>query len=122
MKKPLALDICFRPHYLYCRVGAPEGRLQRKRDAMNRVRMGLTGLAFIFLIVVVTAVGRWPFGAADTPAAPQETLATLGVAPGGDDSAPPAAVPAAPPETPPPATAAPTGPLVIDETDTLTEI
>ena len=85
---------------------------------MNRVRMGLTGLAFVFLIVVVTAVGRWPFGAGG-PMPPEETLATLGVAPGAETGEP--EVPQSPPapQTPPPGTKQP---LAIDKADNLTEI
>ena len=87
---------------------------------MQRVRIGLTGLAFVFLAVLLAAVftGRPPGEApitpnlieqqkagrpASTPAAaaaqqPTEPLAQLGVAPGNADSnnsaAPPAPAPA----------------------------
>lgn len=82
---------------------------------MQRVRIGLTGLAFVFLAVLLAAIftGR-PAGEAPitpnmveqrpgTPAAaapastPSEPLAQLGVAPGNPDAngtAPPAAPPA----------------------------
>lgn len=62
---------------------------------MQRVRIGLTGLAFVFLLVVLgTAIGRW--GADETPdaaaevnaeAEPNEPLAELGVAPGESSAA-----------------------------------
>lgn len=82
---------------------------------MQRVRIGLTGLAFVFLAVLLAAIftGRPPGeapitpnlieqqeagrpGPAPAPAAPQPTepLAQLGVAPGNadsNDSAPPPA-------------------------------
>lgn len=85
---------------------------------MQRVRIGLTGLAFVFLAVLLAAVftrnptreapitpnllAQQKAGAAPpaqaAPAAPTEPLAVLGVAPGNADSnrtaAPPA--PAAP--------------------------
>jgi hypothetical protein len=51
---------------------------------MQRVRVGLTGLAFIFLLVLITAAGLRP-GRSVAPAGSQgETLAVLGVAPGAD--------------------------------------
>ncbi len=51
---------------------------------MQRVRVGLTGLAFIFLLVLITAAGLRP-GRSVAPAEAQgETLAVLGVAPGAD--------------------------------------
>lgn len=60
---------------------------------MQRVRIGLTGLAFVFLLVILgAAISRWgteepPPGApleanADNEAEPNEPLAELGVAPG----------------------------------------
>lgn len=53
---------------------------------MQRVRVGLTGLAFIFLLVLVTAAGLRP-GRSVAPAEAQgETLAVLGVAPGADQT------------------------------------
>ena len=62
---------------------------------MQRVRIGLTGLAFVFLLVLLgAAISRWgeeeagPANAAatNTVAEPNEPLAELGVAPG-DSSA-----------------------------------
>ena len=81
---------------------------------MHRVRIGLTGLAFVFLAVLLAAVfTRTPPGEApltpnliDQPkaaqgpapaAAPSEPLAQLGVAPGGESNQS-AAPPAAPPQ------------------------
>jgi len=88
---------------------------------MQRVRIGLTGLAFVFLAVLLAAVftrnpsreapitpnlveqqkagGAPPQAAAPATAAPTEPLAQLGVAPGNADSnrtatPPPAAAPA----------------------------
>ena len=58
---------------------------------MQRVRIGLTGLAFVFLLVLLgAAVSRWGEDAADannvaavnSDAEPNEPLAELGVAPG----------------------------------------
>jgi len=84
---------------------------------MQRVRIGLTGLAFVFLAVLLAAVftgrptgeapitpnlieqqeaGR-PVAAAPPPAQPTEPLAQLGVAPGNADSNDAAPPPAAPP-------------------------
>ena len=90
---------------------------------MQRVRIGLTGLAFVFLVVLLAAVftsqsaDEAPItpnlieaqrsGAASAPAAPPETagpaepLAELGVAPGKaesnvSESPPPASLPARP--------------------------
>lgn len=81
---------------------------------MNRVRIGLTGLAFVFLLVLISAAGLRP-GRSVAPAGAQgETLAVLGVAPGMDSAAPaktappaqpvkqPAAEPAAEPAAPAP--------------------
>jgi hypothetical protein len=94
---------------------------------MQRVRIGLTGLAFVFILVLLAAVFIRPSqeppitanmldqqraraeGAAPTPAPtnaaqPKEPLAELGVAPGNaDDNATVAAPPPGPPA------AAPTG-------------
>ena len=63
---------------------------------MQRVRIGLTGLAFVFLLVLLgAAVTRWSAGdtepnsaavAVNNDAEPNEPLAELGVAPG-DSSA-----------------------------------
>jgi hypothetical protein len=83
---------------------------------MQRVRIGLTGLAFVFLAVLLAAIfTRDPAGEAEItpnlieqqrgnqnlvipepkPANPAEPLAELGVAPGNADSN--TVVPAAPP-------------------------
>ncbi len=89
---------------------------------MQRVRIGLTGLAFVFLSVLLAAVftsqsadempitpnlieqqrggGQAAPPAAPAPVQPTEPLAELGVAPGNADSnsvAPPPAPPAAAP-------------------------
>lgn len=47
----------------------------------ERLRWGLTGLAAVFLVVLVTAAGLRPAGNADKPGT-GESLAVLGVAPG----------------------------------------
>lgn len=53
---------------------------------MQRVRVGLTGLAFIFLLVLIAAAGLRP-NRSMAPTEPHaETLAMLGVAPGADSS------------------------------------
>jgi hypothetical protein len=58
---------------------------------MQRVRIGLTGLAFVFLLVLLgAAISRWGEEAPDANTAaeantvtePNEPLAELGVAPG----------------------------------------
>jgi hypothetical protein len=58
---------------------------------MQRVRIGLTGLAFVFLLVLLgAAVSRWSTdepapnqaAAVNDQAEPNEPLAELGVAPG----------------------------------------
>lgn len=59
----------------------------------HRIRVGLTGLAAIFLLVMVAAAGMRPTASAAS-VAQAEPLAVLGVAPG--------AGPAAHHETPPP--------------------
>lgn len=48
---------------------------------MQRVRFGLTGLAAIFLLVVVAAAGLKPAARTSQPQGQGETLAVLGVAP-----------------------------------------
>ena len=71
---------------------------------MQRVRIGLTGLAFVFVLVLLAAVFSSPSseeritanlieqqrgagaGEADNQSAPKEPLAELGVAPGNVDS------------------------------------
>ena len=61
----------------------------------QRIRIGLTGLAFAFLLVLLGSVisrsgsderAANAVGQAETNAAPNEPLAELGVAPGGADS------------------------------------
>lgn len=61
---------------------------------MQRVRIGLTGLAFVFLLVLLgAAISRWgeePDGnavAVNADAEPTEPLAELGVAPGESSAA-----------------------------------
>jgi hypothetical protein len=57
---------------------------------MQRVRIGLTGLAFVFLLVLLgAAISRWGEGSdgntvaeINAEAEPTEPLAELGVAPG----------------------------------------
>lgn len=51
---------------------------------MQRVRVGLTGLAFIFLLVLIAAAGLRPDRSGARTEAHAETLAMLGVAPGAD--------------------------------------
>lgn len=57
---------------------------------MQRVRIGLTGLAAVFLVTMIAAAGFSPEQPADRPAADlskrEEPLAELGVAPGGSGS------------------------------------
>ena len=53
---------------------------------MNRVRVGLTGLAFIFLLLLIAASGLRPDRSVAPDGAQGETLATLGVAPGSESS------------------------------------
>lgn len=48
---------------------------------MERIRVGLTGLAFVLLIVFVAAAGMRPSQSVAPHDASQETLSTLGVAP-----------------------------------------
>jgi|TARA_R110000782_G_scaffold206139_6_gene294621 hypothetical protein len=90
---------------------------------MNRVRLGLTGLALVFLLVMAAAILLRP-PAEPEPKAKEDPLATLGVAPGADKNTEPA--PELPPsvlQTPPLDTPEPlTDPLVIDESKDLTEI
>lgn len=51
-------------------------------SAWRRIRLGLTGLAAIFLIVLIAAVSLRPAGTAAAPDPQAEPLALLGVAPG----------------------------------------
>ncbi|MFZ4110004.1 MAG: hypothetical protein ACOYKQ_05985 [Polymorphobacter sp.] len=53
----------------------------------QRIRVGLTGLAAIFLLVLVAAAGLRPGPAGPAPEATGEPLAVLGVAPGAGLSA-----------------------------------
>ena len=53
--------------------------------AGQRVRVGLTGLAAIFLLVLVAAAGLRPGVSHSTPQAADEPLAMLGVAPTAHD-------------------------------------
>lgn len=50
--------------------------------AAQRVRLGLTGLATVFLLVLAAAAGMKPAGQATLAGNPGEPLAVLGVAPG----------------------------------------
>ena len=61
---------------------------------MQRVRIGLTGLAFVFLLVALgAAISRWgvedpmPNQVAANDGEPNEPLAELGVAPGESSAA-----------------------------------
>ena len=63
---------------------------------MQRVRIGLTGLAFVFLLVLLgAAISRWSTddsglnttNAVNAEAEPNEPLAELGVAPGESSAA-----------------------------------
>lgn len=81
---------------------------------MQRVRVGLTGLAFVFILVLLGAIfsrasDEEPItpnmieqmgspNAAAPEAEPNEPLAELGVAPGNADSNSTADLPAAPPQ------------------------
>jgi hypothetical protein len=60
---------------------------------MQRVRVGLTGLAAIFLLVMIAAAGVRPTAHVVPPKGQGETLAMLGVAPssGTESQAAPAA-------------------------------
>lgn len=52
---------------------------------MQRVRVGMTGLAFVFMLLLVAAAGMRPDRSVAPANAEGETLALLGVAPGGSD-------------------------------------
>ncbi len=91
---------------------------------MNRVRLGLTGLALVFLLVMAAAILLRPPGEPE-PKSKEDTLATLGVVPGADKGSaepapdqPPAVLQTPPLDTPEPLT----DPLIIDESKDLTEI
>ena len=63
---------------------SPDSRLARTRQTGRsgaRLRWGLTGLAAIFLIVMIAAAGLRPTGREARPGT-GEPLAVLGVAPG----------------------------------------
>lgn len=71
-----------------------------RASAARRIRLGLTGLAAIFLIVLIAAAGLRPPPASGPPAEGQaEPLAVLGVAPGAGPAADEAMAP--PPARPP---------------------
>ncbi len=79
---------CANPGHSYCRMG------DRAGSSAQRIRIGLTGLAFAFLLVLLgSAISRSgrdePVNtalAAPTNSSPDEPLAELGVAPGSSDS------------------------------------
>lgn len=52
---------------------------------MHRVRVGMTGLAFVFMLLLVAAAGMRPDRSVAPANAEGETLAQLGVAPGSTD-------------------------------------
>lgn len=57
---------------------------------MQRVRVGLTGLAAVFLLVMIAAAGVRPAASVAPPKGQGETLAVLGVAPSsGTEAVPP---------------------------------
>jgi len=56
-------------------------------DASHRIRLGLTGLAAIFLVGMIAAVGLRPTATQAAPEAQAEPLAVLGVAPGAGPAA-----------------------------------
>ena len=67
------------------------------KERVQRVRIGLTGLAFVFVLVLIgAAITNWsdsPTNAANqamanaTPAEPNEPLAEIGAAPGDSSAA-----------------------------------
>lgn len=78
------------------RPGLPRnGGLASSTDSAARLRWGLTGMAAIFLLVLVAAAGLRPDKPSAVAAQPQnEPLAVLGVAPSSGPATPaPAAVP-----------------------------
>jgi hypothetical protein len=62
----------------------------------QRFRVGLTGLAAIFLLVLVATAGLRPGVERGTPQTVDEPLAVLGVAPAAPVERPPIAAPPAP--------------------------
>lgn len=56
-------------------------RARKMPQRGERLRWGLTGLAAIFLIVMIAAAGLKPVGPSEKPGS-GESLAVLGVAPG----------------------------------------
>lgn len=56
---------------------------------MQRVRTGLTGLAIVFLLVLIASALLRPERAAPAGSANAETLSVLGVAPSTGDAVPP---------------------------------
>lgn len=78
-------------------VVARVGRHGGGETIAQRVRVGLTGLAAIFLAVLIAAAGMRPVRSWQPSGAPGEPLAVLGVAPGAGPASP------APAEAPPPA-------------------
>ncbi len=65
---------------------------------MNRVRLGLTGLALVFVMVLLVAALFGPFTSPPSGEGNNETLATLGVAPGGEEAKEPAVPPTPTPQ------------------------
>ena len=65
---------------------------------MQRVRVGLTGLAAIFLLVMIAAAGLKPAAKTVQPQGQGETLAVLGVAPSSGEAVKSAQTAATPPE------------------------
>ena len=65
-------------------------RALARSGAAQRVRVGLTGLAAIFLMVLIAAAGLKPERSLAPQGAPGEPLAVLGVAPGAGPAATPA--------------------------------
>ena len=70
---------------------------EEAKERVQRVRIGLTGLAFVFVLVLIgAAITNWgdaPTNAANqaianaTPAEPNEPLAEIGAAPGDSSAA-----------------------------------
>ncbi|GGE13719.1 hypothetical protein GCM10011529_20130 [Polymorphobacter glacialis] len=53
-----------------------------RQSAAHRIRLGLTGLAAIFLVVMIAAAGLRPTASVAATGPQAEPLAVLGVAPG----------------------------------------